>query len=130
LFAFNPTLVLYLTAFFADEFLKKLGEGGFGSVHIAKRKTDGKLFVVKKMKLVGGCLAPEQQQEIFRAKSLDCQYIMKVYDSFFKVSPQGKVEVHLVTEYCEGGDLGTVIEAFRLKKDLIPESVCRSCLPT
>lgn len=66
-------------------FLKKLGEGAFGQVHLVKRKTDGHNYAFKKVRLIG--LKDKDKNnalnEIRILASINEEYVIKFKDAFF-----------------------------------------------
>jgi serine/threonine protein kinase len=78
-----------------------LGQGSYGEVVRIRRKSDGQLFVWKKMKMEGGRLRPDQEREFLALKkSYNSPFMVKLHDSIF--SPK---QIDLVLDYCPYGDL-------------------------
>jgi NIMA (never in mitosis gene a)-related kinase len=92
------------------ESLGLLGRGSFGEVTKVLRKKDGRHYAVKKVQICGASLR-EQAAAINEVKVLallDCEYVVKYYDSWVESST-----LHLVMEYCNRGDLASFLSAIR-----------------
>ena len=89
------------------EKIKDLGEGGFGKAVLAKRKVDGKLFVLKEIKL-SNLSNQDQVEAIKEAKllsSLHSPFIISYEESF----RDGNF-FYIVMEYADAGDLSQKIQ--------------------
>ena len=94
--------------------LSELGAGSHSTVRLAKHKNTNELFAVKIMnrKLIEQN-ALDIQGEISIMKSLQHPNILRLYD----VIDDPKVnKVYLITEFCQQGDLMTLIQASDLKE--------------
>eukprot|EP00770_Monocercomonoides_exilis_P000439 MONOS_436.1-p1 / transcript=MONOS_436.1 / gene=MONOS_436 / organism=Monocercomonoides_exilis_PA203 / gene_product=Nek2A / transcript_product=Nek2A / location=Mono_scaffold00007:75175-82654(+) / protein_length=1876 / sequence_SO=supercontig / SO=protein_coding / is_pseudo=false len=112
---------------------KVLGAGAFGEVSLVRHKPTGGQYVWKKMPVEGGRLTAEQEAELFVAKTLDCDYVVKIKESIFHPTSDNKLELYLVMEYCGGGDLRGVItkkkaEGGKLSEEEIKDYFCQSLL--
>lgn len=83
-----------------------VSSGSSGDVCIARRKSDRKLFVIKRINL-SSCAEKERQaarQEVALLSSFNHPNIIQYVESFVKGG-----SLYMVMEYCEGGDLYTSI---------------------
>mmetsp|Transcript_42492 Transcript_42492/g.105323 ORF Transcript_42492/g.105323 Transcript_42492/m.105323 type:complete len:175 (+) Transcript_42492:3-527(+) len=98
------------------EVLSKIGQGSFGSVFKARRRTDGVLRVLKVMEVVG--LSRREQEdalnEVRILASLRHEYIVRYDDSFVA----GEA-LAIVMEFCAHGDLHQMLRSRGGK--LLPE---------
>ena len=86
-------------------FEKLLGEGGFGSVRLAsKTSMPDSQFAVKSIER-DEINVSDLESELAILLAVDHPYIAKFYEAFLDHK-----YVHLVVEYCKGGDLSTMIE--------------------
>ena len=88
------------------EVLTRLGKGGFGTVFKVRRKADGNTYVLKLIPLEDLDLRGQEAavNEVRILASLDHPYVVKYYDSFLE-----KKTLHIVMEYCDKGDLSSLI---------------------
>ena len=100
---------------------KKLGIGSYGTVYKVTKKNTNDFYVIKQISLFG--LTPDEIKDVnLEAKilsSINSKYVVKYYDSF-----EEKNFLNIVMEYCDGGDLGQLIEEKKalnepIKEDLI-----------
>lgn len=100
--------------------ISKVGEGAFASVYKVKRKEDGLIYAMKKIKIsnsnsreISNCL-----NEVRILASISNPYILgykeAVYDEL-----QGCLL--LITEFAYGGDLTNYIQAHKKRKEYISE---------
>ena len=86
----------------------RLGKGSFGEVFAAKRRKDGKLYVIKMIRIAE--LSQKEQRaavnEVHVMASLSSPYVVRYYDSFIEDGL-----LHIVMEYCSRGDLQQLIKA-------------------
>jgi len=80
----------------------KLGEGGYGSVHRAVRKSDGQIFALKSIKIEREKDADRFDVELGIAGRLSHPNINRVHEAF--ALSESKV-YHLVLSLCTGGSL-------------------------
>ncbi|CAH1779518.1 unnamed protein product, partial [Owenia fusiformis] len=103
------------------EFVKKLGSGNFGTAWLVKdRKCENELKVLKEIS-VGDLQPDETVDAMHEAKllsKLDHPGIVKFHDSFL----DGEFFC-IVTEYCEGGDLGDQITKYQKQGKKFKESL-------
>ena len=88
------------------QILSKLGEGSFGIVHKVKRLADKSIYVMKQINISG--MSPRQRDEAINEvhilNKLESPFIVKYYESFIE-----KNTLHIVMEFCEGGDLSNYL---------------------
>ena len=99
--------------------LKQIGAGCGGTVKLALRKADNKLYALKELELPRD---PQEAaavlQETHILASLDHPFIVRYYDSF--------VELHklfMVMEYAPNGTLATVLSAHQKSNRHVDEAV-------
>ena len=99
--------------------LKQIGAGCGGTVKLARRKADNKLYALKELELPRDPQeAASVLQETHILASLDHPFIVRYYDSF--------VESHklfLVMEYAPNGTLATVLGAHQKTNKHVEEAV-------
>ena len=88
-----------------DDFepLKLLGTGSFGRVLLVKKKNNNKLFAMKI--LLKSYLKKKHQEEHTKTErnlmvSINCPFVMNIKYAF-----QDEVQLYLVTEFMQGGDI-------------------------
>lgn len=97
---------------------EKIGSGSYGVVFKVVRKVDRVTYAMKEIDLAG--MSRKEQEECIREtrvlSSLECDYIIKYYDSFLE---RGKL--YIVTEYASNGNLHDHIkkQKTRLSEELI-----------
>lgn len=97
-----------------DDFkvLEKIGSGSYGVVFKAVRKVDKLVYAMKEIDLQG--MSRKEQEECIREtrvlSSLDCDQIIKYYDSFLE---RGKL--YIITEYAGNGNLHDYIKKQKQK---------------
>ena len=104
------------------EVIQKIGTGSFGSVTKIKRKSDGKILVWKEINY-GSMSEKEKQQlvaEVNILRELRHPNIVRYYD---RVIDKQSSRIYIVMEYCEGGDMGTVIKKCKRDRDYLPEEL-------
>jgi NIMA (never in mitosis gene a)-related kinase len=102
---------------------RKLGQGAMGSVHLARRKSDGELLALKTVAVSSSHDRELAANEISILRSLQHTNIVSFYDSFVHQD-----EIVLVMQYCAGGDLADLIAQKRSSGDRIPDAHVRSML--
>ncbi|KFR17162.1 Serine/threonine-protein kinase Nek5, partial [Opisthocomus hoazin] len=80
------------------EIIKKIGEGSFGKIFLAKGKVDNEQCVIKEINLTKEKEA-SQKEVILLAKMKHANIVT------FYASLQEKNKLYIVMEYCDGGDL-------------------------
>ncbi|CAO1617619.1 unnamed protein product [Sympodiomycopsis kandeliae] len=97
-----------------------IGKGSFGSIRKVARKSDGKLFARKEL-CYDRMTERDRKQivaEVNILKALNHKNIVK-YEERFADSEANML--YIVMEYCEGGDLGSVIKRCRRSNQRLPE---------
>ena len=95
------------------KFLKKLGQGQFGSVYLG-RSEDGNVFALKcisKQQVVDQTLERHVSQEKEISEKIDFPFIMKFYHSL-----KDEVNIYFVNEFISGMELFEVIREIGNKK--------------
>ncbi|XP_041351440.1 serine/threonine-protein kinase Nek2-like isoform X2 [Gigantopelta aegis] len=90
------------------ESLDTIGTGSYGICKKIRRKKDGKVLVWKEMDY-GFMTEAEKQMlvsEVNLLRELRHQHIVRYYD---RIIDRGKTKIYIIMEYCEGGDLATLI---------------------
>ncbi len=77
-----------------------IGEGSFGSVYLV-RNEQGEKFAYKRIK-IDPFQAEEAEREIDIMKRFTHPHLVQIYEHHFE---EEKEELHIIIEYCEGGDL-------------------------
>jgi serine/threonine protein kinase len=96
--------------------LHKIGEGAYSKVYLKRNTVEDKLYAVKVLKRLHDNDDDEAQKRIIAATKREvrilsmCQHANIIQ---FFATMQTEDEVMYVTEYCEGGDLGTAIRTKR-----------------
>lgn len=97
------------------EKIKDIGKGSFGKVSLVKRKQDGKILVWKE--LAYGKMSDKEKQmlvsEVNILRELNHPHVVKYYD---RVIDRNNAKIYIVMEYCEGGDISTLIKNSRKGK--------------
>jgi len=92
-----------------------------GSVHLARRKSDGELLALKTVEVCSDRDRELAANEVSILRSLQHSNIVAFYDSFVYGS-----EIVLVMQYCPGGDLAGLIAEKRAASRRIPDAHVRS----
>ncbi|NXK48973.1 NEK5 kinase, partial [Chauna torquata] len=84
------------------EILKKIGEGSFGKIFLAKGKVDNEQCVIKEIDLTKMPVKEKEasQKEVILLAKMKHTNIVTFYASL-----QEKNKLYIVMEYCDGGDL-------------------------
>lgn len=80
---------------------EKLGSGGMGSCRTARKRGTNQIYALKTVFAEDKQMLEEMRQECAIQRSLDHPNIVRVYESF----EAERNAVHLVMEYCSGGNL-------------------------
>lgn len=102
------------------QLVERIGKGSFGKVWKAVRKTDGKVVALKMIDY-SKMSRPEKQliiNEINILKKINNDHVVKYLD---RVNDQEKHILHLIMEYCPGGDLEHLITKTKISNDYIRE---------
>ncbi|KAM6316744.1 serine/threonine-protein kinase Nek5 [Aegotheles albertisi] len=84
------------------EIIKKIGEGSFGKIFLAKGKVDNERCVIKEINLTKMPVKEKEasQKEVILLSKMKHGNIVTFYASL-----QEKNKLYIVMEYCDGGDL-------------------------
>ncbi|XP_072197274.1 serine/threonine-protein kinase Nek5-like [Excalfactoria chinensis] len=84
------------------EILKKIGEGSFGKIFLAKAKADDEQCVIKEIDLTKMPVKEKEasQKEVILLAKMKHENIVAFYASL-----QEENKLYIVMEYCDGGDL-------------------------
>ncbi|XP_028940417.1 serine/threonine-protein kinase Nek5, partial [Antrostomus carolinensis] len=84
------------------EIIKKIGEGSFGKIFLAKGKVDNEQCVIKEINLTKMPVKEKEasQKEVILLAKMKHANIVTFYTSL-----QEKNKLYIVMEYCDGGDL-------------------------
>ena len=97
------------------EKIKDIGKGSFGRVALIKRKADDKVLVWKE--LAYGKMSEKEKQmlvsEVNILRELSHPNIVRYYD---RVIDRNTAKIFIVMEYCEGGDISTLIKNSRMER--------------
>ena len=95
--------------------LKQIGSGQFGVCKKVQRRTDGKIFAWKEIDY--GMMVEDEKrllcQEVNLLRDLRHDYIVRYYD---RIIDRTTCTLYLIMEWCEGGDLSTVIQQYKAKR--------------
>lgn len=104
-----------------------IGKGSFGSVSKIKRKADGRVLVWKELNY--GKMSEKEKQmivsEVNILRELKHPHIVKYYD---RIIDREQSKIYIVMEYCDGGDISTLIKNSKRHKEFIPEEIIWSIL--
>ncbi|NWW85676.1 NEK5 kinase, partial [Rhynochetos jubatus] len=84
------------------EIIKKIGEGSFGKIFLAKGKVDNEQCVIKEINLTK---MPEKEREASQKEVILLAQMKHANIVTFHASLQEKNKLYIVMEYCDGGDL-------------------------
>ena len=102
------------------EILKKLGDGSYSIVYKVRRKADGNIYALKKVKLQN--LSDKERQnalnEVRILASIKSGFVISYKEAFIEDSDSS---LCLVMEYADNGDLYQKITQFKKMKCLIDE---------
>ena len=104
------------------EKVKDIGKGSFGRVSLVRRKADNKIFVWKA--LAYAKMSEKEKQmlvsEVNILRELNHPHIVRYYD---RVIDKQTAKIYIVMEYCEGGDIATLIKNSKKQKHFLPEDM-------
>ena len=91
--------------------IERIGLGAHGIVFKSIKKEENKIYVIKQIPLFNKNInnIEEAKNEALILKKLNCKFIVKYYESF-----EENNTFNIVMEYCEKGDLSSLL--FKLKK--------------
>ena len=84
-----------------------IGAGGFGQAFTVRSKLDKKIYVLKTISAVKLTQSDKSrgQKEIDALKKLSHNNVVQYISDFYEDK-----QIHIIMEYCENGDLATIIE--------------------
>jgi NIMA (never in mitosis gene a)-related kinase len=107
--------------------LNELGKGAFGTVYSVRRKTDGMIYALKRVKI--STMTPKDREnalnEIRVLASLSHPNVVDYKEAFYD---EESISLNIVMEFADEGDLANKIKTFRNLKTFIPENEIWSCL--
>lgn len=102
------------------EIQQRLGEGAFGTVYKIRRKSNNKIYALKKVQFKN--LAHKEKEnalnEVRILASLNSPYIIKYKDSFYD---EGSGFLCIIMEFASNGDLQGLIASSKKSNKPIPE---------
>ena len=102
------------------EILSKIGEGAYSEVHKVRRKSDGAIYALKKVKF--GSLTPKEKEnsvnEIRILASITHPNVIPFKEAFIDESSN---HLCLITEFADGGDLLQKISLVKKRRTHFPE---------
>ncbi|NXT84661.1 NEK5 kinase, partial [Zapornia atra] len=84
------------------EIIKKIGEGSFGKIFLAKGKVDNEQCVIKEINLTE---MPIKEKEASQEEAILLAKMKHANIVTFYAALQEKSKLYIVMEYCDGGDL-------------------------
>ena len=104
------------------EKIAEIGKGSFGIVSKIKRKADGRILVWKELNY--GKMSEKEKQmlvsEVNILRELQHPNIVRYYD---RLIDREKAKIYIVMEYCQGGDISTLIKNSRKERKYLPEDM-------
>ena len=99
------------------EVLKLLGKGAYGKALLCRdrrvREEEDDLVVVKQVTALNQHQADEARREALILRRLDHPNVVAFFESFVCTSLEDGAALHIVMEFCDGGDLDQVIKRQR-----------------
>ncbi|KAJ3339171.1 G2-specific serine/threonine protein kinase [Gonapodya sp. JEL0774] len=102
--------------------LEVIGSGSFGLIRKVRRKSDGKVLARKEIDYRKMSDREKRQlvSEVNILRELRHPHIVRYYERFVD---RDNCLIYIIMEYCEGGDLSSVIKRCRRESRSIPEPV-------
>ena len=97
------------------EIIQEIGRGAFSVVYKVKSKSDNKIYCLKKINMKK---TPDKENEINILSKLDHPNLVKYYYSY--LDNEG---VYIVMEFCEYGDLYSLLQSVKKKKVYVNEDI-------
>ena len=100
---------------------ERIGAGTYASVYKVQRKIDKQILVLKKIPFYlneNKANIEDAKNEARILKQLEYKYIVKCFDSF-----EENNSLNIVMEYCEKGDLATLLKDYKQKNKYLPENL-------
>lgn len=91
---------------------RKLGEGGFGKVYLARHKAEGSLYVIKKLDVTDLQNRKDAKKEIEFLSKMQHPNII-AYREWFQKDERKKKFIYIAMDYADGGDLEKKIQGRR-----------------
>lgn len=100
-----------------------IGRGTSGDAVLAHRNVDGLLCVIKRLPLggIGGKEAEAFENEVRLLSQLHHPCVVDAVDSFVNDDGANSTFLCIVMRYCDGGDLGSLLQANRKENTTIPQ---------
>ncbi|CAG5123695.1 unnamed protein product [Candidula unifasciata] len=102
------------------EVISTIGTGSYGTCKKIRRKKDGKIMVWKEMEY--GTMTESEKQmlvsEVNLLRELRHQHIVRYHD---RIIDRSRAIIYIIMEYCQGGDLDTIIVQNRKEGTHVPE---------
>ena len=109
------------------EWLQEIGKGSFGAVSKVRRRADGRILVWKELNY--GKMSEKEKQmlvsEVNILREISHPNVVRYYD---RIIDREHSKIFIVMEYCEGGDISTMIRTSRKEKTSLPEDMIWSIL--
>ena len=109
------------------EYIEEIGKGSFGAVSKVRRKQDGRTLVWKELNY--NKMSDKEKQmlvsEVNILRELNHTNIVRYYD---RIIDKEYGKIFIVMEFCERGDIATLIRTSRKEKKHIPEDMIWSVL--
>jgi serine/threonine protein kinase len=101
---------------------KQIGEGAYGRVYLAGRKSDDAEVAVKVVNIsrMDRLLIHHTLNEVRILGSLSCEYVVEYQEAFLD---QNETHLWMVMEFMGGGDLARAIDVIRRQQRSFPEVV-------
>ncbi|XP_041467819.1 serine/threonine-protein kinase Nek2-like [Lytechinus variegatus] len=103
------------------DILYTIGSGSYGKCRKVRRKSDGKILVSKEIDY--GTMGEAEKQmlvsEVNLLRELKHEFIVRYYD---RIVDRSTSTIYIIMEYCEGGDLGSLISKCKKDRKFLEES--------
>ncbi|XP_786794.1 serine/threonine-protein kinase Nek2 isoform X1 [Strongylocentrotus purpuratus] len=103
------------------DILYTIGSGSYGKCRKVRRKSDGKILVSKEIDY--GTMGEVEKQmlvsEVNLLRELKHEFIVRYYD---RIVDRATSTIYIIMEYCEGGDLGSLISKCKKDRKFLEES--------
>ena len=99
--------------------IERIGLGAHGIVFKSIKKEENKIYVIKQIPLFNKNInnIEEAKNEALILKKLNCKFIVKYYESF-----EENNTFNIVMEYCEKGDLSSLLSKLKKKNKYLKEN--------
>lgn len=111
-----------MTSFKDFHILEPIGKGSFASVYKVQRKSDGKIYALKRVKIekMSKKAIADVLNEIRFLSSVRHSNIVGFLEAFLENNDK---ELCIIMEFCGSGDLSQKVERYKKRKQYIDESV-------